>query len=61
MFYNNLYYSGKGEFIAELLCADGAQTEHHSLEIFVTHQAPKFWLSRECPYNRPYEAGRLFM
>ena len=38
--------------IAELLRAEGARAEPHTLKNLVTHRSEKFWLSRDCPYVR---------
>ena len=43
---------GKLYVIAELLLAEGARAETHTLENLVTHRSEKFWLSRDCPYVR---------
>ena len=41
--------------IAELLHAEGARAEPHTLENLVTHRSQKFWLSRDCPVRQvPY-------
>ena len=39
--------------IAEILRAQGARAEPHTLENLVTHLSEKFWLSRDCPYVCP--------
>ena len=40
--------------MAELLRAEGARAEPHTLENLVTHRSEKFCLSRDCPYVRTY-------
>ena len=47
--------------MVELLSTDDDRTEPHSLGILETRQAQNVWLSRDSPYNRPYEVVRLFM
>ena len=53
--------------IAELLRAEVARAEPHTLENLVTHQCQKFWLPRDCPYVRtsvrqfPYHNNNNFI
>ena len=49
----NRDYHNTEHLIAELLCAEGARAEPHTLENLVIHRCQKFWLLGDCPYVRP--------
>ena len=46
------------EILAELLRAEGARVESHTLENLVTSRSQNFWLSRDCPSVRPFRTPR---